>query len=93
MGGQRVAGATVEEPISDDINAWQEQVAKKPPLGTQNVAGPSLGGETCDGKSTRGMCKSGRNHPLWEVKPAKVLMGTHVWHAHMAGRSVAEPRL
>ena len=32
MGGQRVAGATVEEPISDDINAWQAQVAKKPPL-------------------------------------------------------------
>ena len=32
MGRQRVAGATVEEPIFDDINAWQAQVWKKPPL-------------------------------------------------------------
>ena len=42
-----------------------------------------------DGQSTRGTRKFGRNRPLW----AKVLMGTHVWQAHVAGRSVAEPRL
>ena len=44
MGRQRVAGATVEEPIFDDINAWQAQVWKKAPLeGTYNVAGPAFG--------------------------------------------------
>ena len=32
MGRQRVAGATVEETIFDDINAWQAQVWKKAPL-------------------------------------------------------------
>ena len=94
MGRQRVAGATVEETIFDDINAWQAQVSKKPPLEEPRTwQGQCLGGETRDGKSTRGMCKFGRNHPVWEVKPAKVLMGTHVWQVHVAGRSVAEPRL
>ena len=50
MGRQRVAGATVEEAISDDINAWQAQVSKKPPLEEPRT----WQGQTRDGKATRG---------------------------------------
>ena len=47
MGRQRVAGATVEETIFDDINAWQAQVSKKPPLEEPRTwQGQCLGGET-----------------------------------------------
>ena len=43
----RMAGATVEETAFEDVNMWQAPVSQKPPLmGTENVAGPSLGGET-----------------------------------------------
>ena len=74
----------MEEPISDDINAWQAQVSKKPPLEEPRTwQGQCLGGETRDGKSTRGMCKFGRNHPVWEVKPAKVLMGERTCGRYM----------
>ena len=43
----RMAGATVEETAFEDVNMWQAPVSQKPPLmGTQNVVGPRLGGET-----------------------------------------------
>ena len=56
MGRQRVAGATVEETISDDINAWQAQVWKKPPLEEPRT----WQGQTRDGKATRGRSYCGR---------------------------------
>ena len=62
MGRQRVAGATVEEPISDDINAWQAQVWKKPPLEEPRT----WQGQTRDGKATRGRSYCGRSHTDWE---------------------------
>ena len=63
MGRQRVAGATVEEAIFDDINAWQAQVWKKPPLEEPITwQGQRLGGGTRDGKATRGRSYCGRNH-------------------------------
>ena len=63
MGRQRVAGATVEEttveePIFDDINAWQAQVWKKPLL--EELI--TWQGQTRDGKATRGRSYCGRNH-------------------------------
>ena len=62
MGRQRVAGATVEEPISDDINAWQAQVWKKPPVEEPRT----WQGQTRDGKATRGRSYCGRSHTDWE---------------------------
>ena len=62
MGRQRVAGATVEETIFDDINAWQAQVSKKPPLEEPRT----WQGQTRDGKATRGRSYCGRSHTDWE---------------------------
>ena len=74
MGRQRVAGATVEEPSSDDGegNVWQELLWKKPFLMTSNAwqaqvwKKPPLEeprtwqGQTRDGKATRGRSYCGR---------------------------------
>ena len=93
MGRQRVAGATVEEAIFDDINAWQAQVSKKPPLEEPRTwQGQCLGGETRDGKATRGRSNCGRKPSMMTVNAwqAQVLDGNAPCsrNLHVAGPAV-----